>query len=203
MGLYESWILPGLLDTAMRNRRLHPYREKTIGAARGFVLEVGAGSGMNWPFYTRAVDRVCALDPSPKLLRLAIARIEAVAVPVSLLRGSAEQLPFGNAAFDTVVTTWTLCTIGNPIRALTEMRRVLAPTGRLLFVEHGLAPETHVARWQHRLTPCWKHMGGGCHLDRRIDDLIRAAGFRLGGIETGYMRGPKVMTFMYQGWAQP
>jgi SAM-dependent methyltransferase len=97
--------------------------------------------------------------------------------------------------------TWTLCSIPNPIAALTEMRRVLRPGGRLLFVEHGLSPETRIARWQHRWTPCWKRIGGGCHLDRKTDDLIRVAGFGLDEIETGYMKGPKPWTFMYQGSA--
>ena len=99
--------------------------------------------------------------------------------------------------------TWTLCSIPNPVAALIEMRRVLKPGGKLLFVEHGLSPELRVARWQHRLTPCWKRIAGGCHLDRKMDDLIRAAGFRLSDIDTHYMDGPKLMTFMYQGQAVP
>ena len=99
------------------------------------------------------------------------------------------------------VMTWTLCSISNPVRALTEIRRVLKPGGRLLFVEHGLSPEPWIIRWQHWLTPCWKRIGGGCHLDRKMDDLIRAAGFQIGAIETGYMAGPKPWTFMYRGSA--
>ena len=124
-------------------------------------------------------------------------------MPVSLVRGSAEQIPFASAVFDTIVTTWTLCSIPNPVAALIEMRRVLKPGGNLAFVEHGLSPESRVALWQHRLTPCWKRIAGGCHLDRKIDDLIRAAGFRLSDVETDYMDGPKLMTFMYQGLAIP
>ena len=120
---------------------------------------------------------------------------------MTLLRASAEQLPFGDAASDTIVMTWTLCSIANPVAALIEMRRVLKHGGRLLFVEHGLSPDRLIARWQHRLTPCWKRIGGGCHLDRKIDDLIRAAGFQIGAVETSYMKGPKPWTFMYQGSA--
>ena len=101
------------------------------------------------------------------------------------------------------MTTWTLCSIPNPVAALIEMRRVLMPGGTLVFVEHGLSPASRVAAWQHRLTPCWKRIAGGCHLDRKMDDLIRAAGFRLSDIETRYMDGPKLMTFMYQGQAIP
>jgi ubiquinone/menaquinone biosynthesis C-methylase UbiE len=122
-----------------------------------------------------------------------------VPVPVSLVKASAEQIPVADTVFDTIVTTWTLCSIPNPVAALTEMRRVLKPGGNLVFVEHGLSPEARVARWQHRLTPCWKRIGGGCHLDRKMDDLIRAAGFRLSDVETHYMNGPRLMTFIYQG----
>jgi ubiquinone/menaquinone biosynthesis C-methylase UbiE len=201
MSIYTRLILPRLLDFAMRNHRLAVYRDRTIAAARGVVLEVGAGSGQNLPLYRGAVDRVCALDPSPELLRLADERMKNAPIPVRLLRASAEQLPFANMAFDTIVMTWTLCSIEKPHAALIEMRRVLKPGGQLLFVEHGLSPETRIARWQHRLTPCWKCIGGGCHLDRKMDDLIRAAGFRIEAIETGYMKGLKPWTFMYQGQA--
>ena len=201
MGVYERWILPRLLDLAMRNRSLHHYRQQTNETARGLVLEIGVGSGPNLPLYNRAVDRVCGIDPSPELLRLAHKRTAHAVVPVSLIRASAEHLPFGVAVFDTIVITWTLCSIPNPIAALIEMRRVLKPRGRLLFVEHGLSQESRVARWQHRLTPCWKRIGGGCHLDRKMDDLIRASGFEIDGIETGYMAGPRAWTYMYQGSA--
>jgi ubiquinone/menaquinone biosynthesis C-methylase UbiE len=201
MGVYETWIVPRLLDLAMRNRLLDHYRQRTIETARGLVLEVGVGSGRNLPLYRPAVSRLVALDPSPHLLRLASGRVADAAVPVSLLRASAERLPFADAFFDTIVMTWTLCSIPNPLAALIEMRRVLKPGGRLFFVEHGLSPEIRTARWQHWLTPCWKRIGGGCHLDRKMDDLIRAAGFQINAIETGYMAGPRAWTFMYQGSA--
>jgi ubiquinone/menaquinone biosynthesis C-methylase UbiE len=194
VGVYERWILPRLLDLSMRNRLLDHYRQRTIETARGLVLEVGVGSGLNLRFYSRTVDRVFGIDLSPELLRLAHERTADAVVPVSLLRASAEHLPFADAGFDTVVMTWTFA-------ALTEMRRVLRPGERLLFVEHGLSPEIGIARWQHRLTPCWKRIGGGCHLDRKMDDLIRSAGFEIDAMETGYMKGPKPWTFMYQGAA--
>ena len=117
------------------------------------------------------------------------------------MRASAEVIPFSDAAFDTIVMTWTLCSISNPVAAPVEMRRVLKPGERLVFVEHGLSPEIRIARWQHRLTPYWKRIGGGCHLDRKMDDLIRAAGFRLDAVETDYMKGLKPWTFMYRGSA--
>ena len=186
----------------MRNRLLDHYRHQTIASARGLVLEVGVGSGVNLPLYGPAVTRVVGLDPSPELLRLASRRAADLAIPVSLPRASAEHLPLADAVFDTIVMTWTLCSIPNPIAALTEMRRVLKPGGQLLFVEHGLSPEIRTARWQRRLTPYWKRISGGCHLDRKTDDLIRAAGFQIDAIEMAYMQGPKPWTFMYQGSAK-
>jgi ubiquinone/menaquinone biosynthesis C-methylase UbiE len=203
MGLYQRWVLPRLLELAMRQKVLDQYRQRAIANARGCVLEVGVGSGLNLALYGAAVERVCAIDPSPELLRLASGRIGEALVPVSLVEASGERLPFAGASFDTVVMTWTLCSIIDPVAALIEMRRVLRPGGCLVFVEHGLSSDYRVARWQHGLTPGWRRIGGGCHLDRRIDELIRAAGFRLDAIETGYMTGPKPWTFLYQGRASP
>ena len=202
MGVYERSVLPRLLDFAMRNWLMDDYRQRTIETARGLVLEVGVGSGLNLRLYSRAVDGVCGIDLSPELLRLAHERTADAVGPVSLIRASAEHLPFAVAAFDTVVMTWTLCSIASPLAALTEMRRVLKSGGDLLFVEHGLSPEIRIARWQHWLTPCWKRIGGGCHLDRKMDDLIRAAGFPINAVETAYMKGPKPWTFMYRGSAK-
>ena len=139
MAVYAKLILPRLLDLAMRSHLLAPYRDRVIGAARGRVLEVGIGSGLNLPLYGPPVDRVCGIDPSPELLHRARSRSGDARVPVSLVRASAEQLPFGDAVFDTIVMTWTLCSIPNPSAALAEVRRVLKTGGRLLFVEHGLS----------------------------------------------------------------
>jgi ubiquinone/menaquinone biosynthesis C-methylase UbiE len=202
MGFYNSRILPWLLDLAMRQSTLQAYRKRTIWTARGRVLEVGVGSGLNLPLYGPAVTEVCAIDPSPELLRLARPRSGSAIPRISLIRASAERLPFADKLFDTVVTTWTLCSIPDALQALREARRVLAPDGRLLFVEHGLAPEPGIARWQHGLTPCWRRISGGCYLDRKIDELIRSAGFDIVQLQTGYMKGPKPMTYMYEGQAQ-
>ena len=122
---------------------------------------------------------------------------------IELVEGSAEAVPLEDRSVDTVVTTWTLCSIPDPRRALAEMRRVLRPGGRLLFVEHGLAPDPKVRWWQDRITPAWKRVGGGCHLNRAIAQLIEEAGFQFERLDTGYMRGPKPMTFMYEGRARP
>lgn len=203
MGLYGRWILPRLLHLSMRHRRLEEFRHRSIPLARGRVLEIGVGSGLNLPLYGAGADRVYAIDPSAEMLRMARQRSAAARRPVLLMQASAEELPLRDGSIDTVLTTWTLCSIPDVLRALREMRRVLKPEGRLLFVEHRLSPEVHIERWQHRLTPCWKRIGGGCHLDRKIDDLIRAAGFEIRSLHTGYMKGPKPMTFMYQGCAIP
>ena len=134
---------------------------------------------------------------------MAHAMARRAARPIELVEASAEAIPLPDRIMDTVVTTWTLCTIPDVARALTEMRRVLKSDGRLVFVEHGRSPDTGVCRWQDRLTPLWKRLGGGCHLNRAIADLIEAAGLRIENIETGYMRGPKPLTFMYEGSARP
>jgi len=203
MGLYKSRILPRILDLAMRNEALDPYRHKIIGSARGLVLEVGVGSGMNLPLYGRAVESVYGVDPTPELLDLARQRAREAAVPIFLVRASAEEIPFATSVFDTAIMTWTLCSIPKPTIALAEIRRVLKSDGQLVFVEHGLSPEIGVARWQHRLTPCWSWVSGGCHLDRKTDDLLRGAGFDIKDLATGYMKGPRAWTFMYEGAAKP
>jgi SAM-dependent methyltransferase len=199
MAFYHDHVLPCLTHLAMSNRRLIEYRRQVLSQASGRVLEIGIGSGLNLPFYGSEASSVYGIDPSDPLLRRALRQRAAQAV---LVEASAELIPFDTSTFDTVVTTWTLCTIPQVIVALCEMRRVLRPDGRLLFVEHGLAPDHTVARWQHGLTPCWKCLGGGCHLDRKIDDLITAAGFRIERLETGYIRGRNPFTFMYEGVAR-
>jgi ubiquinone/menaquinone biosynthesis C-methylase UbiE len=201
MSFYGEHVLPHLINLAMRNRELTPYRERVISHAEGRVLEVGSGSGLNLPFYGRRVQEILGLEPSARLTAMAQRAI--AHAPVRFIASSAETIPIEDRSIDTVVTTWTLCSISDAAQALAEMRRVLKPTGQLLFVEHGLAPEDKVRRWQHRLTPVWKKIGGGCHLDRPIGTLIENAGFRMHGLETGYAKGPKPLTFMYEGRATP
>ncbi len=203
MGFYSDVILPRLCDLAMRNKQLVPFRERVIGAAEGRVLEIGVGSGMNLPFYRPSVREVLALEPAPRLLTMARSASHASSMPVSFLEASAEAIPLDQHSVDTIVTTWTLCSIPQAATALAEMRRVLRPGGKLLFVEHGRAPDASVRWWQDRLTPVWRSISGGCHLNRPIQAMIEGAGFRLDRIETGYMPGPKPMTFMYEGSARP
>ncbi|WP_457664225.1 class I SAM-dependent methyltransferase [Sinorhizobium medicae] len=202
MGIYSDVILPKLCDLSMRNVRLHPYRKRVVGAAEGRVLEIGSGSGLNLPFYRRDVREILALEPDPALLAMA-RRVPHTEIPVNFMEASAEAIPLDDNSIDTVVTTWTLCTIPGAAAALTEMRRVLRPQGKLLFVEHGLSPDRGVRWWQDRLTPIWGRISGGCHLNRPIRSIIENGGFRIDRIETGYMQGPKPMTFMYEGSARP
>ena len=203
MSFYAKYVLPRLIDVAMRNPETARLRAEWIPKARGQVLEVGIGSGLNLPFYSPEVERVYGVDPSVELGRLARSRAVASATKVEFLLQSAEQpLPLANASIDTVVLTWTLCSISNAQNALQEMKRVLKPAGRLIFLEHGRAPDPGVVRWQDRLTPFWKRIAGGCHLNRKIDQLITEAGFQITELSTGYLPGPRPMTYTYQGFAQ-
>jgi ubiquinone/menaquinone biosynthesis C-methylase UbiE len=202
MGIYSDMILPRLCDLAMRNKQLVPYRERLIGAAEGRVIEIGIGSGRNLPFYRPPVKEVLALEPAPKLIAMA-RRNPHPDMPVNFIEGSAEAIPLHDRSVDTVVTSWTLCSIPQAAAALAEMRRVLRPGGKLLFVEHGLAPDESVRRWQNWLTPPWKCISGGCHLNRPIRTMIEGAGFQIDRVNTGYMPGLKPMTFMYEGSARP
>ncbi|HWX79444.1 MAG TPA: class I SAM-dependent methyltransferase [Steroidobacteraceae bacterium] len=203
MGLYEDRILPHVINLAMRNRELLPYRERVLSSARGRVLEIGIGSGLNLPFYGPQVEEILGLDPVPRLIAMAQVAAGRSKTRVTFITGSAEAIPIDEHSLDTVVTTWTLCSIPNAVGALREMRRVLKPGGQLLFVEHGLAPEENIQKWQNRLTPLWKRIGGGCHLNRPIGALIESAGFAIRRLDTGYMKGPRAMTFLYEGCAAP
>lgn len=203
MGFYNDIILPRLCDLAMRNKQLLPFRERVIGAAEGRVLEIGVGSGRNLPLYRAPVREVMALEPAPRLIVMARRASRATSIPISFIEASAEAIPLDQHSVDTIVTTLTLCSIPHADVALADMRRVLRPGGNLLFVEHGLAPDEAVRWWQHRLTPVWRRFSGGCHLNRPIRSLIEGAGFSIDRIETGYVLGPRPMTFMYEGNARP
>ena len=203
MGLYGRYLLPRLVHLAMKHPQAHERRMSLIPQATGTVLEVGIGSGLNLRFYTNAARHIYGVEPSEQLLSMARAAARHSPVPVELICADAEHLPLQEASIDTVVMTWTLCSIAAPARALAEMKRVLRRDGKLLFVEHGLAPDPSVQRWQHRLTPHWARLAGGCHLDRSMDTLIVAAGFRIDALNARYVPGPKPFTFFYEGSASP
>ena len=203
MAFYRDRVFPLLVDLSMRNKRLRPYRERVAGAAEGRILDIGIGSGLNLPFYGQNVKQIVGIEPSPMLLDMARNAARRSMSHLELVEGTAEAIPIESASIDTVVTTWTMCSIPNVDGALAEMRRVLSSGGSLLFVEHGRAPEPRVRWWQDHPTPAWKCLSGGCHLNRAIEDLVQRAGFRIEHIEKGYMRGPEPLTFMYEGRARP
>lgn len=202
MALYRDRILPPIIHRVMRSGTLAHYRARLLARAEGRVLEIGIGSAANLPFYGCGTAHVIGIEPSARLVALARPALARSPVPVSLVEGIAEALPLDGGSIDTVVTTWTLCSVGDANAALGEIRRVLTPTGRLLFVEHGLAPDRGVRWWQDRLTPLWRPLAGGCHLNRPIVRLIEAAGFRIDELTTGYMPGPKPATYLFEGVAR-
>ena len=202
MGLYDRHILPHLIDFACGMGAVMKARSQLVPQARGRVLEIGIGSGLNLSFYDpQRVEVVVGVDPSAAMQRLARERAARCQVPVEMIALELGQIQAAEASFDDIVCTFTLCTIPDAIAALREMRRVLKPGGRLLFCEHGLAPDLPVVRWQKRLTPLWKPLAGGCHLDRDIPALIGAGGFHIRELSTGYLKGPRPMTHVYRGWA--
>jgi ubiquinone/menaquinone biosynthesis C-methylase UbiE len=207
MSFYQEHVVPHLVNLAMRNRELVPYRERVLAGAEGRVLEIGIGAGANLKFYPQRVKEIVALEPSAKLIsmaRRAAGESSHRIAAVNFMEASAEAIPLEPGTVDTVVMTWTLCSIPAPLQALREMRRVLKPGGQLLFVEHGQSADGSVKKWQDRLTPLWKRIAGGCHLNRPVSRLLEDAGFHVTHLSTGYMKhGPKPMTFLYEGIASP
>lgn len=188
----------------MRQSQLARLREQSVVAARGRVLEIGVGSGLNIPFYPRTLEALIGVDPSPELLAKARRHAAWVHFPVQLIEGRAEDLPLEDRSVDCAVMTWTLCSIGDPAAALAQIRRVLRPDGQLIFIEHGQAPDARIRWWQDRITPAWRRISGGCHLNRPVKRLIEDAGLRLTSLETGYLvQGPRPFAFHYRGLAVP
>lgn len=200
---YERWILPWAVDVACGLAPVRRQRAKVVPRAEGRVLEVGIGTGLNMPFYDRSkVSAIVGLDPARRMHRLARRRIARAGLDVTLVGLSAEAIPAADASFDTVVMTYTLCSIPEPVPALREMRRVLKTGGKLLFCEHGRAPDASVRRWQERLQPLWGPVAGGCHLGRDIPALLRAAGFDLPDLQAMYIPGgPRFAAYNYWGEA--
>ena len=201
MGVYARHVLPRLIDLVMQAPPQTAERARLVPRARGRVIEIGFGSGLNLPFYGGDVTGVAAVDPSRELWSLAQPRVANAPARVEFHQASAERLPFESAAFDTAVTTWTLCSIPDAAAALGEIWRVLVPGGRLLFIEHGRAPDASVRAWQARLTPLWRRIAGGCHLERPIEDLVTAAGFRIDDLDQSYATGPRPFAYLYRGTA--
>jgi len=203
MSFYEDRILPHILNLAMNTKAVREERARCLSEVTGTVLEVGFGSGLNLPHYPPAVTKVVGVDPSGGSAKLARKRIAASPVPVEIVGLSAEKLPLADNSFDSIVSTFTMCTIPDVAAALREMRRVLRPGGRLYFVEHGRSDDPAVLRWQDRLNSMQQTLCGGCNLNRRIGTLIEQAGFEMERLENRYLKGaPKFGGFLYRGVAK-
>ena len=202
MGLYKRYLCPCLTDWVMAAPQFAELRPQVLSRARGLVFEIGFGSGHNLPHYPGHVTKLTTADPNVGLNRIAQQRILASPIPVETHILSAEHLPMPDHTFDTVVSTWTLCSIAGVEEALSEVRRILKPDGRFLFVEHGLADDPRSQWWQHRLTPIQKVVSDGCHLNRDIKALIENSGFRIESLENfRFYRMPKWAGYQYKGIA--
>lgn len=204
MGLYSRYILPKVIHLACGSKPNMRQREKVVPHARGRVLEVGIGSGLNLQYYDAAkVARIWGLDPAPEMIRMAQQAARALPFEVEFIGLPGDEIPLEDSSVDTVVVTYTLCTIPDPATALRQMSRVLRPGGELIFCEHGAAPDVRVRRWQDRLNPVWKSLGGGCNLNRSIPALLEAGGFRINSLDTMYLPGWRPASFNYWGTAVP
>jgi len=203
MGFYDKYILPHFLNCACGSKPILYQREKVVPMAEGLVLEVGIGSGLNIPFYDSSkVDKILGLDPSEELNRMALKVAADKGIPVEFILGGAEAIPLPDNHVDTVLVTYTMCTIPEVATANKEILRVLKPQGKMIFCEHGLAPDANVSKWQNRIDPYWGKIAGGCHLNRDIPQLIRSAGFNIQSMEQMYLPStPKFAGYNYWGVA--
>ena len=202
MGFYRCWLFPRFCHRALGAEHFMELRRRTLATARGRVLETGVGSGLNLGCYPGSVDAVVGIDPNPGMLELAARQAEQSPRPVELASGRAESLPYADRCFDTVVSTVTLCSVADPAAVLAEVHRVLARGGRLLFLEHGLADQPRVARWQRRLTPLQRRLGDGCHLDRDFAALLAGSPLTVEQLDAGFdPRVPKLAGYLYRGAA--
>ena len=202
MGFYNSYIMPRFVDFACGLSALTEKRKQVVPTAEGRVVEVGIGSGLNLPFYDPSrVERVIGVDPDDGMWKRSAKRRAAARVPVERIGLSGEQIPLDAKSADTVVITYSMCTIPEPVAALREMRRILKPGGRMLFLEHGASKDAWVGKWQKRIDPVWNKLAGGCHSGRPIVDYVREAGWQIDYLEEGYVPGPKVLAYQYWGSA--
>jgi ubiquinone/menaquinone biosynthesis C-methylase UbiE len=202
MSLYENYFLPKLLDFCCGMEGFQNKRSQIVPMAHGRVLEIGIGSGLNFEHYNfDKIDEIVGVDPAVSSIAIARSRSSQYNSKISFIESSAESIALESSSFDCVVVGYSLCTIPEPLKALAEVRRLMTPKGSLLFMEHGLAPEQNIQKWQHRLTPGWKKIAGGCNLNRDIADLISASGFQFKSLKKKYIKGPKILSFQYYGEA--
>jgi ubiquinone/menaquinone biosynthesis C-methylase UbiE len=204
MGFYEKHIVPHIINCACGSKPIRYQRKKVVPMAEGTVLEIGIGTGLNLPYYDPAkVKKVIGLDPSEASWKLAGKRAKDLPFPVEFVGLPGELIPLDDRSVDTVLMTFSLCTIPDPVRALEGMRRVLKPGGKLVFCEHGAAPDTDVLKWQNRVNPIWRALFGGCNLNRRIPELVERGGFRIADLQTMYLPStPRIAGFNYWGVAE-
>ena len=204
-GFYDRKIVPRLISLACSGKVIENQRKLVVRGARGVVLEAGIGSGLNLPFYDRSkVKAIIGVDPGAGIVQLGRDRFENSDIPVEIIQQSAEDMPLESNSADTVLLTWSACSIPDINRALGEMRRVLKPSGRLIFCEHGLSPHPHIARRQNALNGVWKKLAGGCNLNRNIPALLEQAGFAIRQLDTFYaIKALKTLSWHFRGVAEP
>jgi ubiquinone/menaquinone biosynthesis C-methylase UbiE len=202
MSLYEKYFLPKLLDLCCGMQGFQNKRSQIVPLAHGRILEIGIGSGLNFDHYNfDKVEEIIGVDPAVSSVAMARSRSSQYNSKISFIESSAESIELESSSFDCVVIGYSLCTIPDPLKALAEARRLMKPEGSLFFMEHGLAPEKNIQKWQHRLTPGWKKIGGGCNLNRDIENLISTSGFQFKSLSKKYIKGPKIAAFQYYGEA--
>jgi len=202
MSFYDHYILPELIQFICSRKRFQERRQSILSHAKGNVLDIGMGSGTNLPFLTNSnIKHIYGLEPSERLRNKATTLSDKLKLSINTIANGAEDIPLDKHSIDTVIVTFTMCTIPDIEIALREMQRVLKPGGQLLFCEHGRAPEEQIQKWQNRLNPMWKKISGGCNLNRDIPELITQAGLGIQTIDQHYMQGPKAMSFIHKGIA--
>ena len=202
MSLYEKYFLPKLLDFCCGMEGFQNKRSQIVPLAHGRILEIGIGSGLNFDHYNfDKIEEIIGVDPAVSSVAMARSRASQYNSKISFIESSAESIDLPSNTFDCVVIGYSLCTIPDPLKALAEARRLMKPEGSLFFMEHGLAPEQSIQKWQHRLTPGWKKIGGGCNLNRDIENLISTSGFQFKSLSKKYIKGPKIAAFQYYGEA--
>jgi len=201
---YEKYILPKLLDKCCSTKPVNYQRKKIVPHAKGTILEIGIGSGLNIPFYEKSkVEKIYGLDPSPELCEMAKQAAIKNEIDISFLLNGAEEIKLTSNSIDTVLLTYTLCTIPNPFDALREIKRVMKSDGRILFCEHGVAPDDKVIKWQNRINPLWGKLFGGCNINRDIPNILLENGFKINGLEQMYLPStPKIVGYNYWGNAE-